>query len=115
MKDSEEDREPKEQDAEDAIFEKCGVKVTDMSERGVKGIGFLGGVSKRDQRGECKRIEPECRRWMTRVETVNASGYPCLRKATACDRSMALLPSGCFLVSKRRRSWWALPLVLHIP
>ena len=31
------------------IGRKYGVKVTDMSERGVRGIGFLRGVSRQDQ------------------------------------------------------------------
>ena len=29
---------------------KYGVKVTDMSERGVRAIGFLGGVRRKDQK-----------------------------------------------------------------
>ena len=32
------------------LGKKYGVKVTDMSERGVKGIGFLGGVRRQDHK-----------------------------------------------------------------
>ncbi len=49
MKEAKEKKDRTEKDAEDAIFEKYGVKVTDMSEQGVDGIGFLGGVSRQDQ------------------------------------------------------------------
>ena len=31
------------------LGQKYGVKVTDMSERGVRGIGFLGGVRRQDK------------------------------------------------------------------
>src|ERR1019366_1155743 len=36
-------------DSMQEIGRKYGVKVTDMSERGVRGIGFLRGVSRQDQ------------------------------------------------------------------
>ena len=32
------------------LGQKYGVKVTDMSERGVRAIGFLGGVRRKDQK-----------------------------------------------------------------
>ena len=40
------------------IGRKYGVKVTDMSERGVRAIGFLGGVSRHDQESRASDHSP---------------------------------------------------------
>src|ERR1019366_7267650 len=45
-------------DSMQEIGRKYGVKVTDMSERGVRGIGFLGGVSRQDQEAGARDHSP---------------------------------------------------------
>jgi hypothetical protein len=37
-------------EALEELGEKHGIKVTDMSKRGIRAIGFLGGVGRQDQR-----------------------------------------------------------------
>jgi hypothetical protein len=48
-------------DSMQEIGRKYGVKVTDMSERGVRGIGFLGGVGRQDQGSGASGHSPAAR------------------------------------------------------
>jgi len=51
------------------IGRKYGVKVTDMSERGVRAIGFLGGVRRQDQESGASGHSPAARGVFPPVES----------------------------------------------